>query len=250
MLFPEDTLLLKFSALATALVTAASLHGDVITQITSPGGLASNDSVNWSQLGADQTTIPNTFSAVSVLGNAISGSFATSTGQVATVCPVGTGTCSWNTSGTGINAGDTAIWTINPSANPSNDGPLTLAFGTGVLGGGAWLQANETDIFAVFTAQLNVYNNATLLATYTVNSDSNGDPVFLGALDSTGANVTSMIFSVTAVPADANVNDFALDTLLLTSPVSSSTPEPASFGLLTAGLAGLAWKLRRRTSSK
>jgi hypothetical protein len=172
----------------------------------------------------------------------------TSTGQVATVCPVGTGTCSWNTSGTGMNGGDTTVWTINPSVNPGNDGPLTLGLGNAVFGGGAWLQANETDVFDVFTAQLAVFNNTTLLTTLTASSDSNGDPIFLGALDTT-AEITSMVFSVTAVPADANVNDFALDTLLLTSPVAS-TPEPTSFGLLAAGLAGLGWKLRRRSLSK
>ena len=173
-----------------------------------------------------------------------------STGQVAAVCPVGIGTCSWNTSGTGMNAGDFTIWTINPSANPSNDGPLTLHLGTGVNGAGAWLQADETDVFDVFTAQLDVFNNSTLLATYTVSSDSNGDPVFLGALDSTGSNITSLVFSVTAVPADANVNDFALDTLLLNSPVSTATPEPGAFTLLAAGLAGTALKLRGRAQSK
>jgi hypothetical protein len=69
-------------------------------------------------------------------------------------------------------------------------------------------------------------STTTRLASYTISSDSNGDPVFLGALDSTGPGITKLVFSVTAVPADGSVNDFALDSLTFNTPVTTSAPSP------------------------
>src|SRR5262249_6644371 len=68
-----------------------------------------------------------------------------------------------------------------------------------------------------FTASLQVFNGATGLGTFTVNSDANGDPVYIGALDSTGANITSAVFSITSCAAVCS--DFAIDTVSMVEPV-------------------------------
>jgi len=214
-----------------------------ISLVTLPSALAANDSVSWSQLGADQATILNSFSATSVNGQSITGTFATSTGQVAVVCPASP-SCSWTTSGTGMSGGDSLIWTINPNANPGNDGPLTLNF-PAAFGAGAWIQADETDVIGSFTAQIQAFNGSTSLGTFTESSNANGDPIFIGVLSNTTAQVTSVIFSLTVVPADASVNDFGLDGLFLKSPVAS-VPEPGSICLVGACLGCVVWSRRFR----
>jgi len=227
--------------LASFLVAVPAYSSPVL--VTLPSSLGANDSVNWSQLGADQATIPNSFSATSTGGRAVTGNFGTSTGQVAVVCPAAA--CSWTTSGTGISAGDSLIWTVNPSANPGNDGPLTLRIPS-ILGVGAWIQANETDVIGSFTAQIQPFNGSTPLGTFTVTSNSNGDPVFIGVLDSI-AEINSVTFSLTAVPADASVADFAMDKMLITA---AAAAEPGSFVFLGTGLAGLGYILRRRIACR
>lgn len=200
-----------------------------ISLITVPSLLGANDTAVWSQLGADQATIPHSFAATSAGGLAITGTFATSTGQVAVTCPA-TPTCSWTTSGTGIAAGDSLIWTIDPNANPGNDGPLTLAFPS-VFGAGAWIQADEASPVGAFTAQIQAFKGATSLGTVSETSNTNGDPIFIGVKDSL-AEISSLTFSLTAVPANSSNNDFALDTLLL----ETTAPEPDSLVLLALGL--------------
>src|ERR1035441_7513082 len=64
----KKTLLLIVAALASVAVTQA----DVITLVTTRVG---TDTVNWTQLGPDNTTIPNPFAATSGGGIGIAGSF-------------------------------------------------------------------------------------------------------------------------------------------------------------------------------
>jgi hypothetical protein len=44
---------------------------------------------------------------------------------------------------------------------------------------------------------LAVFDGAILLGTVTESSDSNGDPIYIGAFDSTGTNITSAVLSLT-----------------------------------------------------
>ena len=71
--------------------------------------------------------------------------------------------------------------------------------------------------------------------------------------DTTGANITKAVFSLTAgtnVNVESNyLGDFALDTLSLNSPVSG-TPEPPTFFLLSGALIGLQWVVRRMVPRK
>lgn len=48
-----------------------------------------------------------------------------------------------------------------------------------------------------FTASLSLYNGSTLLGSFSQTSDD-GSPIYLGAVDSTGANITSAVLQLTA----------------------------------------------------
>jgi hypothetical protein len=96
-----------------------------------------------------------------------------------------------------------------------------LTFGTSVSAAGALIQADEP---GQFRAEIQAFNGATLLGSFTVTSNTNGDAVYIGILDQTGANITSVTFSLTACgSADANcvVSDFAVDTVFLNVPSGS-----------------------------
>jgi len=201
-----------------------------IVYVTSPAALAEDDTASWSQLGATQTSIPSSFSATSVGGLAITGTIASGTGTVLAI------PTDWP-AGPNFSSGDSVIWTSNGS---TDNGPLTLAF-SALFGAGAYVQADGT---GAFTGSIQAFGSGGSLGTFTASS-SNGDPIFLGVLD-TLQEVTSIKLSLTVAPANFTVFDFAVDTLYLNAPVSA-TPEPGSLVLVGGALAGLGWKLRRRT---
>ncbi|MGH7111866.1 MAG: PEP-CTERM sorting domain-containing protein [Stellaceae bacterium] len=205
-------------------------------------GTGSNDSTSWAGLGPNGTTITSPFSATSTGGNAITGSFAsaTDTGQTAVV---GTG---WTpVPPTGFASGDTLVWTLDNTTG-LGAGPLTLGFGTAVLAGGLYLQA---DAPGQFNAEVQAFDGATSLGTESLASDAAGDPVFIGAIDST-ADISSLVFSMTSCGAVCDINDFAVDTLLSknpgTVPPPPPVPEPASVWLFGGALAALGLVTFRR----
>jgi hypothetical protein len=217
--------------------------------VSTPGQLGSNDSTNWSQLGSDGTLIIGQFSATSVLGIGVTGNFTSSDNQglVATVCPASP-QCSWVTSGTGMNGGDTNVWAFDNGAG-AGTGPIVLNFTTGILGAGAWVQA---DAVGTFTAKIEAFdNNGTSLGWFTTTSDPGGDPVFMGVLESPATpQITSVKFSLTACAAGCTLGDFAMNTLEMTDAVTSSAPEPASMLLMGAAFLGIGWKRFRMRSSQ
>jgi hypothetical protein len=234
--------LLKVFAVALCLAYVPAFA--TIIFVTTQAGLSPNDSFTWGQLGGDQTTIPNNFSAVSVNSLHLTGAFGTSPndGVVADACPASP-SCSWTTSGSGINAGDSLIWAFDNTAN-NGTGPVTFTFGSSIFGAGAWIQA---DTSGSYTVKLELFNGGTSLGSNTTTSDGSGDPVFFGAFDNTTADVTKAVFSLTSCAGcggTGDLGDFVIDTLQIKG-VPATVPEPASFLLFGGGLAALAWKNRK-----
>jgi hypothetical protein len=209
--------------------------------VTSPGALGPNDSVNWAQLGAPGTTL-GPFAATSTGGVAISGHFSGPSPTGLTACEAPPNTCNWSG---GFTPGDSLVWADNGSSIPGS-GPLSLSFGA-LLGAGAMIQSDAAE---PFTAQIQAFDGAVLLGSFTVASDANSDPLFIGVLDTT-AEVTSVSFDVinTSIP-----HDFAIDTLDLRTASNSTVPEPSALisSLLLVGLLLVARTLlaRFRNSSR
>ena len=226
--------------LVALVLFATTAWGDATVLVVSPGALGANDSTTWGQLGSDGTVIPNGATATSTAGNTITITFGGlgggTSGLTSVQCPAAP-SCSWTG---GFNAGNTLVWAFDGT---NGSGPLDLSFGNAVSGAGLALQS---DAPGSFTGTVQVqFTDSTFSIVYSVASDLAGDPVFLGLVDTTGANITKVIFDVTNSVSD---HDFASDTLYSVNP-GGVTPEPASFILFGTGLAGFAWKkLRRRTA--
>jgi len=208
-----------------ALFSTTAAWADSLVLVTSQAGQGANDSVQWSQLGADATTLGATSTATSVRGTSVTLSLTGTSSLVSVVCPASP--CSW--AGTGLTATDSLIWTSD-TGNGGN-GPLTLTFSRGISGVGALIQADGP---GPFTAQIQVFNGATSLGLpLTVTSNANGDAAYIGVLDQSGANITSVVFSLTTCTGICT--DFAIDTVnLVTAPATQvtlvSSPSPSGLG--------------------
>ncbi len=207
-------------AIALILFATAAARADSVAVVTSLGGLSANDTIVWSQLGADATDLTATPSFTSTHGLTGSVTLAGPDSLVAVVCPESP--CSWNPLATsGFVAGDSLIWTADTGA--SGNGPLTLNFTSkNVSGAGAFIQADGP---AQFTANIEAFNGGTSLGSFPVTSDVSGDATFIGVLDSTAANITSVVFSITSCTGDCS--DFAIDTVSLKVP-TGPTPTPSA----------------------
>ena len=230
----------RLEILLGALLAVGVAHGTPIL-IVAPGGLNSDTTVNWAQLGGDGTLLGSTFTATpagALTGvNTIDGSLSGPNSILAVVCPASS--CSWDAQSVGFLTGQTLIWTSD--AGSGGNGPLVLTF-PAVYAAGLWLQA---DTAGAFTASITATYAGTSTQTYTEASDASGDPIFIGERNGV-ANITSISLTLTGGGFGGNLNDFAVDRLLLNDTNASSVPEPASVLLLGTGLAALA--LRKRLS--
>ncbi len=238
-MFKNSLIRISYASLLLGLFTATGWSSDTLIQVTSQAGQASNDSIVWSQLGIDQTVLAASFNVTSANGATVGVALAGPSSIASVVCsaPAATVTkntatgslCSW-TSGTGgtspFTGGDTLLSASN-AANGGN-GPVTLTFAKPVAGAGALIQAN---VPGQFTAQITAFNGNTNLGSFAQASDTFGNPVYIGLKDQTGANVTSIQFSLTACGATAlgsdDCNDFALDTAYLNT-VAAGPPTTVS----------------------
>jgi centrosomal CEP192-like protein len=208
------------AAIVLILFATAAARADSVAVVTSLGGLSANDTIAWSQLGADATDLtanPSFTSTHSLTGSV---TLAGPHSLIAVVCPETL--CSWNVAGTtGFSTGDSLVWTADTGV--SGNGPLTLNFTSkNVSGAGAFIQADGP---AQFTANIEAFDGGTSLGSFPVVSDGTGDATFIGVLDSTAANITSVEFSITSCTGDCS--DFALDTVSLNVP-GGGTPTPTA----------------------
>jgi hypothetical protein len=211
-----------------------SLWADSLVLVNSQSGQGANDTISWATLGGDQKILPATFAVKSAGGASDTVTLAGANSVVSIVCSTSPSNCSWTggTSGTNrFTAGNSLIWTSD--AGNGGNGPLKLAFAAPLSGAGALIQAN---IPGQFTAKIEAFNGATSLGSFTVPSDASGDPVYIGLKDQTGANISSVVFSLTACAATCT--DFGIDTPNLnvgvtqspTTTTVASSLNPSTFG--------------------
>jgi hypothetical protein len=183
-------------------------------------------------LGPDNTPINNPFSANTIGGIGITGSFrGAGTGFVAVEDPISR---SWVGNFT---IGDVLIYN-------NALGAISLVLNTGVSQVGAQIQST---FYGPFTAEIDAYSGATLLGSFLENGNSNdlenGSAIYLGVQDSTSANITKVVFSLTS--AASTPADFAINGLSVTPPGAATVPEPASWMLLCSVLAVVGLTRRR-----
>ncbi len=218
-------MLITFGGIAAlTFASALAAHADTLAQVTSSSAQKANDSLSWSQKGADGTVLGASFSASTANANSVTVNMGAANSIISVVCSATP--CSWT--GTGFTAGHSLLWSSD--AGNGGSGPVTLNFSNSVSGAGALIQA---DLPGAFTGEIQVYNGNTLLATYTVASDSAGDPVYLGAVDQSGANISSVVFSLTACASLCT--DFGLDTVNVNSSETASTLTSPTPGSVLAG---------------
>jgi hypothetical protein len=192
--------------LSVLLLMAVSIaKADDLQLFTNRGDFGGDDSADWGQLGPAFTPIPNPFAAFSNgAGLSITGAFAGGgVGQVQVQTFGG-----WNGN---FASGDNLVWTNFPG-----QGPLTLSFDSPQVGAGAQIQA---DFYGPFTAKIEAFNGDTSLGSFTENGNStpasDNSAIFIGVKDLDAANITAVVFSLTASAGD--LMDFAINRLSLDS---------------------------------
>jgi len=209
-----------FSLAAAVLIAAAPVLADNLSLITTSGGQSANDSIQWSHLGGDATSLGTSFPISSEKGLNVTCGLTGSGSLTALLCPASP--CSWGGASSGMVAGDELVWTSD--TGNSGNGPLTLSFNNSVSGGGAFVQA---DTPGQFTAQIQAFNGANSLGTVSEQSNSTGDPIYIGVKDTTGPNINKLVFSLTTCTGDCT--DFGVDAVALNngaagSPSATATP--------------------------
>jgi len=190
------------------LSATTAVGADTLISVPSPSAQGANDFVSWSKLGPDATLLGASFSAPLAVGT-VPGTvtLAGANSVVSVVCAASP--CSWK--GPGFTAADSLLWTSD--AGNSGNGPVTLTFTAPITGAGAMIQANAP---GAFTAQVQAFNGVTLLGALTANSIA-GAAVYIGIQDQTAANITKVVFSLTACGTldVSGCTDFAIDTVNL-----------------------------------
>jgi hypothetical protein len=216
----------------------SSLAGTV-TFLSSPATVV--DSAHWSSIGPDLTPFSNNQTVNTVSSNVVTIGLGTQPslgGITSVVCNPSPVNCSWGDQPSGFSSGDTLLWLEgqDSNGNPVGTGPLTLTLLNPVGGLGLYFQ---TVAAGAFSATFNVYNGLVLLGTHNYNSNGSGDPLFVGAQDTT-TEITKAVLTVnTCGSFDCDAHDFSADTLDIFR-TSSNVPEPATFAfaatVMTFGL--------------
>ncbi|MFM7641790.1 MAG: hypothetical protein ACKO45_09600 [Cyanobium sp.] len=216
---------------AGAVVFSAGQAYAALSLVTSRTVLNGIDFIDWAQLGAPFTNVPNPFTATSNLGDTITVSMAAANSFERR---------NQNNGWSGHFApGDALLWTRSPS-NSNTLNPITLIGfdGPGIYAGGTQIQAN---FFGGFVARVEAFDaSSTSVGFFDVNGSSTGagdnSAIFIGVTNDTPiASLSFSLLSATNSPADFAINRFDF------------TPVPGPLPVFGAAAAfGFSRKLRGR----
>ena len=194
-----------------------------VTAVASPGALPTTDTIGWSQLGSTLTPISTPVGVTSVGGL----SATVSDGSSLVTTPV-QGT-SWAGD---FPVGDILLYNLG-------NGPISIDFASPVYGAGAYIESHSFgDYTAVIAA---AYDGGTLLGSESFSGisspgTSRGYSAVFAGLESSSADITEVIFSLSAAPG-GDTSDFAIDTLDLNGPPIIPAPDAGC----TSWLLGMAF---------
>jgi MYXO-CTERM domain-containing protein len=186
--------------------------------------LGANDLVDWSLSGSDNT---NSFITLSTKGVSVTTSEPNSSFANFVQSPPG----GWFGN---FPAGTHIIYDQSPT------GPVTFTFATAIQG---FALTIDDAGGGNYTGTIEAMNGTTSLGAFSTGPSPYG-LMFLGVLDPT-ADITSVVVGT----AGFTNNSFAFGNLSLLDGATSSTPEPASVGFVSMGLAGLAMLARKRRAT-
>jgi hypothetical protein len=207
-------------------------HGGGITLITNPSDLMANDSIDWGQLGPDNTLLASSVPVKSAGGLAATAT----TGDPTGLLRADEGGVVW--------FGNFTIGDHLLTSNQANYFPLTIAFGSPIFGAGTNIQL---DAPGPFTATIEAFAGNKSLGMFTEdgvsNNNEDGSAIFIGVKDTTD-EITSVVLGILNPPAISS--DFAINSLEINA---SSVPEPptllTSLSSLLMGLGCYLWRRRK-----
>ena len=215
-------------ALAGAVVAALSTANasQALSVVTSRSALGANDTLDWSSLGSEYSSISSPFTTVSTGGNTVTGSIPSGSFQRSNQ------SSGWNGN---FAPGDALLWT------QGNPGPLQLTFSQSVRGVGTQIQAN---VFGPFTAVIEAFNSGgTSLGSFTLPSNStsgrDNSAIFIGVL-SDNADIAKLLLNL------QDNKEFAINQVSFNTTGGTSIPTPA----LLPGLIGLGMGVLRKRKAE
>jgi PEP-CTERM motif len=219
---------LRALGLALALSVVMALEGQAragVSLVTSPSGIAANDSVDWGVLGPPFTDVSNPFTVNSVGGVGLTVSQAS--GDFLTM--------QQNTTWAGNFAPlDNLLWT-------QGGGPMTIDFNQALGAVGTQIQADFYGDFVARITALDSMGNAigSFTEAGTSNGNSDGSAIFIGVAGGGIYGITLSLDSASNAPGD-----FAINTLLIGP---GAVPEPSTLVLGAIAALGLGgYALRRK----
>src|SRR5579875_1245390 len=200
---------------AAALPPLQMAFGGTITSVLLRSTLNGNDSIDWGQLGPDQTDVTAPLNVHTSLGAA---------DQVTNGSQVFSSIQQGNTWGGNFTAGDNLLFCCNFSGTPSG-GPYTITFASPIRAVGAQFQSLD---FGAFTATITAFgagntNFGSVTEIGASNDNADGSAIFLG-VQSSATDILAIQLNVTF---SASPDPFAINTLSINTGSTSGVPEPA-----------------------